>query len=121
MELYVRALQRAVGSDRGTLSTHRLCQHTSLPTDSANCTDSIRDDPKMILGSYVKRAQTISFVEREFERLGLGHRTMVSHNVHTDLNRVRSRSLSPRYSLGGSGSWPFFPALSLDRLLFLLY
>ena len=31
----------------------------------------------MILGSYVKRAQTISFVERGFERLGLGHQTVV--------------------------------------------
>ena len=36
---------------------------------------SIRDDPKIILGSYVKRVQTISFVERGFERLGLGHQT----------------------------------------------
>ena len=43
--------------------------------------------------------------------LGLGHRTMVSHGVHTELNHVRSRSLSPQYSLGGSGSWPFFPSL----------
>ena len=37
----------------------------------------IRNDPKIILGSYVKRTQTISFVERGFERLGLGHRTVV--------------------------------------------
>ena len=36
MELYVRTLQRAVGSDGGTFSTHRLCQQTSLPTDDAN-------------------------------------------------------------------------------------
>ena len=42
-----------------------------------NCKGSIHDDSKIILGSYVKRAQTISFVEREFERLGLGHRTVV--------------------------------------------
>ena len=57
-----------------------------------------------------KKAQTISFVERGFERLGLDHRTVVSRGVHTELNRVRSRSLSPRGSLGGSGSWPFFSA-----------
>ena len=56
---------------------HRLSQRTSLPTDGANCRDSIRDDPKMILGLYVKRAQTISFVECGFERLDLGHRTVV--------------------------------------------
>ena len=48
----------------------------------------------MILGLYVKRAQTISFVERGFEGLGLGHQTVVSRGVHTELNRVRSRSLS---------------------------
>ena len=47
----------------------------------------------MILGSHVKKAQTISFVERGFARLGLGHRTMVSRGIHTELNRVRSRSL----------------------------
>ena len=50
------------------------CANTqALPTDSANCRDSIRDDPKIILGSYVKRVQTISFVERGFEGLGFGH------------------------------------------------
>ena len=49
----------------------------------------------MILGSHVKKAQTISFVERGFERLGLGHWMVVSRGIHTVLNRVRSRSLSP--------------------------
>ena len=49
----------------------------------------------MILGSHVKKAQTISFVEREFERLGVGHRMVVRRSIHTKLNRVRSRSLSP--------------------------
>ena len=77
MELYDRTIQLAVGNDKGTVSTYCLCQHTSLPTDGANCKDSIRNDPKVILGSYVKRAQTISFVERGFERLGLGHRAVV--------------------------------------------
>ena len=73
------------------------------------------------IGFASKKAQTISFVERGFERLGLGHRTVVSRGVHTELNRVRLGSLSPRDGLGGSGSWPFFPASSLDCLLFLLY
>ena len=95
----------------GGLSRPIACANTqAFPTDGANCKDSICDDPKMILGSYVERAQTISFVERGFERLGLGHQTVVNHGVHTELNHVRSRSLSPRYGLGGSGSWPFFPA-----------
>ena len=47
------------------------------------------------IGFARKKAQTISFVERGFERLGLGHRTVVSRGVHTELNRVHSRSLSP--------------------------
>ena len=59
------------------------------------CRDSIRNDPNIMLVSYIKRAQTISFVERGFERLGLGHRTEVSRLVRTELGRVRSRSLSP--------------------------
>ena len=53
----------------------------------------------MILGSHVKKAQTISFVERGFERLGLGHQTVVCRGIHIELNRVRSRSLSPRGGL----------------------
>ena len=71
----------------------------------------------MISGSYVKNAQTISFVERGFERLGLGHQTVVCRGVHIELNRVRSRSLSPGGGLRGSGSWPFFPASHSDCLL----
>ena len=67
----------------GTVSTHHLCQHTSLPTDGANCKDSIRNDLKIILDSYVKRAQTILFVERGFERLGLDHKTVIFRSVHT--------------------------------------
>ena len=47
------------------------------------------------IGFARKKAQTISLVERGFERLGFGHRTVVSRGVHTELNRVRSRSLSP--------------------------
>ena len=47
------------------------------------------------IGLARKKAQTTSFVERGFERLGLGHRMVVSRGVHTELNRVRSRSLSP--------------------------
>ena len=47
------------------------------------------------IGFTRKKTQTIPFIEREFERLGLGHQTVVSRGVHTELNRVRSRSLSP--------------------------
>ena len=74
----------------------------------------------MILGSHIKKAQTISFVERGFERLGLGHQTVVCRGVHIELNRVRSRSLSLRGELGGSGFLPFFPA-SFSRSLVPFY
>ena len=62
------------------------------------------------IGFARKKAQTISFIERGFERLGLDHRAVVCRGVHTELNRVRSRSLSPRGGLGGSGFWQFFPS-----------
>ena len=47
------------------------------------------------IGFARKKAQIISFIERGFERLGLGHRARVSRLVCTKLGRVRSRSLSP--------------------------
>ena len=57
------------------------------------------------------RAQTISFVEHGFERLGLSHRTVVSRSVHTKVSRVRLRSQSPQCGLGGSDFLAFFPSL----------
>ena len=73
------------------------------------------------VGFTRKKIQTISFIEREFEKLGLGHQAVVCRGVHTELNRVRSRSLSPGGGLGGSGFWPFFPAPFPDCLLPFLY
>ena len=43
----------------------------------------------MILGSYVKRALTISFVEHGFEGLDLGHWLVDNHVVHTKVSYVR--------------------------------
>ena len=40
------------------------------------------------VGFARKKAQIISFIERGFERLGLGHQIVVSRGVHTKLNRV---------------------------------
>ena len=85
LEYYNRLLEMM-----GGLSQPTACANTqALPTDGANCKDSIRDDPKMILGSYVEKAQTISFVEREFERLGLGYWLVDNHGVHTKVSHVR--------------------------------
>ena len=64
-----------VRNNKGTLSTHRLCQHTSLPTDGANCKDTIRNEPNSV-GFAREKAQTMSFVERGIERLGLGHQVV---------------------------------------------
>ena len=47
-------------------------------------------------------------------------RQWIFRGVHTYLNRIRSRSLSPGGGLGGSGFWPFFPA-SLSGLLVPLF
>ena len=52
------------------------------------CKDTICNDPKMILGSYFKDSN--NKICREWaERLGIGHRTVVSHGVqggHTEVN-----------------------------------
>ena len=59
----------------------------------------------MILGSYVK-GPTILFVERGFERLGLGHRTIVDRGFYSDLHKdelnVFNNNLF-RYVMSGSG------------------
>ena len=47
------------------------------------------------IGFARKKAQTISFIERGFERLGLGHQARVNRLVRPELARGRSRSLSP--------------------------
>ena len=38
---------------------HHLCQYASLPTDGANCGDTIIHVPRMTLGSYVKGLNNI--------------------------------------------------------------
>ena len=74
------------------------------------------------VGFARKKAQTISFIERGFERLGLSYQTAGLFVVFLyGLDRVRPGSLSPGGGLGGSDFWLFFPAPSLDCLFFLLY
>ena len=46
-----------------------------------NCEDSICNDPKLVLGPYVKGPNN-KICRAWAERLGLGHRTVVGHGVH---------------------------------------
>ena len=72
--------------------------------------DSIRDDSKMILDSYVKRAQTISFVERGFEGPGLGHWSVDNHGVHTKVSHVRFEESFSSIRSGRLWFLAFFPS-----------
>ena len=76
----------------------------SQPTAYANTQASPQTAPIVMtqfvtthnnVGFARKKAQTISFIERGFERLGLGHWARVNHLVRTELGCGRSRSLSP--------------------------
>ena len=121
MELYAITLHPAVGNDvRDCLNPLPVPRHKPSPqTAPIVMTQFVttRND----IGFVREKAQTISFVERGFGRLSLGHRTVVYRGIHIELNRVRSRSLSPGGGLGGFCSWPFFPPLSgLLASLFIL-
>ena len=64
------------------LSRSTACSNAqALPTNGANCKDSICNDPKMVLGSYVNGPNNI-ICRAWAERLGLGHRIVVSHDFH---------------------------------------
>ena len=50
----------------------------------SSCKDSIYNDPKLVLGSYVKSPNNKICITWA-ERLGLGHRTVVSRGAHSSL------------------------------------
>ena len=52
------------------------------------CKDSICNDPKLILGSYIKGPNN-KICRVWAKRLGLGHRTVVSHGVHGERTEVK--------------------------------
>ena len=109
MKLYARTLYPAVGNDVwDCLNPPPVPRHKPSPQTAPIVRTQFVTTHNNV-GFARKKAQTISFIERGFERLGLGHQTVVFRGVHTELNRVRSRSLSPGGGLGGSSSWPFFP------------
>ena len=69
------------------------------------CKDSICNDLKLILGSYVKGPNN-KICRAWAERLDLGHWTVVGHGVHGNRTRVNLAYLIrffPRYGLSGSG------------------
>ena len=51
------------------------------------CKDSVYSDPKLVLGSYVKGPNN-KIYRVWAERLGLGHRTVVSHGFHGERTEV---------------------------------
>lgn len=53
------------------------CQRASLPTDGANCGDTILKQPNDDVGLARDGSLTIKFVESELERLALGHGALV--------------------------------------------
>ena len=77
MELYARVLQPAVGNDvRNCLNPPPVPRHKPSPQTAP----IVRTQFVMTqndVGFARKKTQTISLIEREFERLGLGHRTVV--------------------------------------------
>ena len=51
------------------------------------CKDSICNDPKLVLGSHVEGPNN-KICRAWTERLGLGHRTVVGHDVHNGRSKV---------------------------------
>ena len=57
------------------------------------------------------------------KRLGLGHRTVVSHGIHggrTEVNLTYLRRLSPRHGLSSFGFWTSSEELNVLIILFTL-
>ena len=74
-----------------------FCIKENVVIHEKNCKDSICNDPKLVLGSYVKTSNN-KIRKAWAERLGLGHRTVFSHGFHgrhTEVNHVCPRGLSP--------------------------
>ena len=77
MELYARTLHPAVGNDvRGCLHLLPVPEHKPFP-QTAPIVRTRFVTTRNNIGFASKKAQTISFIERGFERLGLGRRTVV--------------------------------------------
>ena len=83
MELYARTLHPAVGNDvRDCLNPLPMPKHKPFPQTAPIVRTRFVATHNNI-GFACEKAQTISFIERGFERLGLGHKTVVFRGVHT--------------------------------------
>ena len=77
MELYDRTLHPAVGNDvRDCLNPPSVPRHKSFPQTAPIVRPQFVTSHNNV-GFTHKKAQTISLIERGFERLGLDHRTVV--------------------------------------------
>ena len=82
MELYARTLHLAVGNDvRDSLHPLPVPRHKLFPQTAPIVRIRFVTTHNNV-GFARKKAQTISFIERGFEMLGLGHRTVVFRGVH---------------------------------------
>ena len=77
MELYARTLHLAVGNDvRDCLNPPPVPRHKPFPQTVPIVRTQFVTTQNDV-GFTHKKAQIISLIERGFERLGLGHRTVV--------------------------------------------
>ena len=77
MELYSRTLHSAVGNDvRDCLNPPPVPRHKPSPQTAPIVRIQFVTTHNNV-GFARKKAQTLSFIEYGFERLGLGHRTVV--------------------------------------------
>ena len=107
---------------------HRhLRQRASLPTDGANCRDTIFNDPRMTLGSYVKGPNNIIY--REWDRKAGpwsldGGLVMIFMEAHTKvgLTRIARLYIGVAWRVGVLGlsprSFTFSPLFFFCRIFF---
>ena len=83
MGLYAKTLYSAVGNDvSDCLNPPPVPRHKPFPQTAPIVRTQFVTTHNNV-GFARKKAQTISFIERGFERLGPGHRMAVCRGVHT--------------------------------------
>ena len=95
MGLYARTPHLAVGNDVSDYLNPPPVPRYKLFPQTAPIVRTQFVTTHNNVGFARKNAQTISFIERGFERLGLGHQTVVCRGVHIEL---KSCSLEESFS-----------------------